>query len=115
MEITEHDKFYWKYEYDVVAQYLLPNALSIRFVESGTLIHLMHKWTMRTCFNAQEEIWRASMDELDQLRAVHPRLAEHMGPPCVLRAGRVTPTCTEGEHFCGIPVWTKFPRVERRI
>jgi 2-polyprenyl-3-methyl-5-hydroxy-6-metoxy-1,4-benzoquinol methylase len=24
IEITEHDKFYWKYEYDVVVQYLLP-------------------------------------------------------------------------------------------
>ena len=32
-----------------------------------------------------------------------------------LRAGRITPTCTEGEHFCGIPVWRHFPAVERRI
>jgi len=24
MEITEHDRFYWQYEYDVVAKYLLP-------------------------------------------------------------------------------------------
>jgi hypothetical protein len=33
----------------------------------------------------------------------------------VLRAGRITPTCTEGEHFCGVPVWRHFPAVERRI
>ena len=46
---------------------------------------------------------------------VHPVLARHMGPPCVLRAGRITPTCTEGEHFCGVPVWRHFPAVERRI
>jgi thymidylate synthase ThyX len=70
---------------------------------------------MRTCFNAQEEIYRASMDELDQVRQVHPRLARHMGPPCVLRAGRITPTCTEGEHFCGVPVWRRFPDVERPL
>ncbi len=97
------------------ALYLLPNAKALRFYETGSLLYLAHKWVMRTCFNAQEEIYRASMDELDQLRALHPQLARHMGPPCVLRHGRITPTCTEGEHFCGIPVWRNFPEVERRI
>jgi thymidylate synthase ThyX len=97
------------------ALYLLPNAKAVRFHETGGLIYLAHKWVMRTCLNAQEEIYRASMDELDQVREVHPALARHMGPPCVLRAGRITPTCTEGEHFCGVPVWRTFPQVERRI
>src|SRR5579871_1158302 len=97
------------------AQYLLPNALSVRLVESGTLIHLMHKWTMRTCFNAQEEIYFASMDELDQLGEVHPRLAKYMGPPCVVRIGHAYPVCTEGSHFCGVRVWNSFPNIERRI
>ena len=97
------------------ALYLLPNAKTLRFHETGSLLYLAHKWVMRTCFNAQEEIYRASMDELDQVRVLHPRLARHMGPPCVLRAGRITPTCTEGEHFCGVPVWRSFPHVERRI
>jgi hypothetical protein len=97
------------------ALYVLPNAKALRFHETGSLLYLAHKWVMRTCFNAQEEIYRASMDELDQVRAVHPALARHMGPPCVLRAGRITPTCTEGEHFCGVPVWRNFPAVERRI
>ena len=97
------------------ALYLLPNAKALRFHETGSLLYLAHKWVMRTCFNAQEEIYRASMDELEQLRALHPRLARHMGPPCVLRAGRITPTCTEGEHFCGVPVWRSFPNVERRL
>jgi len=98
-----------------LALYLLPNAKALRFHETGSLLYLAHKWVMRTCFNAQEEIYRASMDELAQVRAAHPRLARHMGPPCVLRAGRITPTCTEGEHFCGVPVWRHFPDVERRI
>jgi thymidylate synthase ThyX len=97
------------------ALYLLPNAKALRFHETGSLAYLSHKWVMRTCFNAQEEIYRASMDELEQVRAVHPRLARHLGPPCVLRAGRITPTCTEGEHFCGVPVWRSFPSVERPI
>ena len=97
------------------ALYVLPNAKALRFHESGSLLYLAHKWVMRTCFNAQEEIYRASMDELEQVRAVHPRLVRHMGPPCVLRAGRITPTCTEGEHFCGTAVWRSFPDVERRI
>jgi thymidylate synthase ThyX len=97
------------------ALYLLPNAKTLRFYESGSLLYLAHKWVMRTCFNAQEEIYQASMDELEQVRAVHPRLARHMGPPCVLRAGRFTPTCTEGEHFCGVPVWRSFPNVVRPL
>ena len=65
------------------ALYVLPNAKAVRFVESGPLIALLHKWTMRTCFNAQEEIYLASMDEIEQVRAVHPQLGRHLGPPCV--------------------------------
>ncbi len=98
-----------------VAQYLLPNAVAVRFEESGSLLHLLHKWTMRTCLNAQREIFDASMDEIEQVRAVHPSLMEHVGPPCSVRTGLVRPRCTEGSHFCGIPVWKTFPEVERRI
>jgi len=97
------------------ALYLLPNAKSIRLVESGSLLHLMHKWTMRTCFNAQEEIYQASMEEVAQIRAVHPALARFLGPPCHLRAGIATPICTEGSHFCGVKVWLDFPNIQRRI
>ena len=95
--------------------YLLPNAKAIRLVESGSLLHLMHKWTMRTCFNAQEEIYQASMEEIEQLRAVQPELARYLGPPCQLRAGITTPICTEGSHFCGVKVWLDFPHIQRRI
>src|SRR5690606_12654527 len=34
------------------ALYVLPNALAVRFEVSGSLLHLLHKWTMRTCMNA---------------------------------------------------------------
>ncbi len=98
-----------------LAAYLLPNAKAIRLVESGPLLHLLHKWTMRTCFNAQEEIYQASMDEVAQVRAALPELAKYIGPPCYVRAGIATPICTEGSHFCGIKVWQEFPNIERRI
>ena len=97
------------------ALYLLPNAKAVRLVETGSLLHLMHKWTMRTCFNAQEEIYQASMEEVEQVRAVHPEIARYMGPPCHLRAGIATPICTEGSHFCGVKVWLDFPNTPRRI
>jgi thymidylate synthase ThyX len=98
-----------------IALYLLPNAKSIRLVETGSLLHLLHKWTMRTCFNAQEEIYKASMDEILQVREVHPELSRYVGPPCHLRAGITTPICTEGSHFCGVKVWLDFPNIQRRI
>jgi thymidylate synthase ThyX len=98
-----------------IALYLLPNAKAIRLVETGSLLHLLHKWTMRTCFNAQEEIYQSSLDEIEQLRAVHPQLTRFIGPPCHLRAGVTTPICTEGSHFCGVKVWLDFPNVTRRI
>jgi thymidylate synthase ThyX len=98
-----------------IALYVLPNAKAIRLVESGSLLHLLHKWTMRTCFNAQEEIYRASMDELAQLHEVHPQFARYVGPPCYVRAGITTPICTEGSHFCGVKVWLDFPNVTRRL
>jgi thymidylate synthase ThyX len=97
------------------ALYVLPNAKALRMVESGALIALLHKWTLRTCFNAQEEIYLASMDEVAQVRERHPQLARHVGPPCVVRNGLISPRCTEGTHFCGIPVWRSFPNVVRRL
>jgi thymidylate synthase ThyX len=97
------------------ALYLLPNAKAIRVVESGSLLHLLHKWTMRTCFNAQEEIYQSSIEEVKQVRAAFPQLGRYIGPPCYLRAGISTPICTEGSHFCGVKVWVDFPSIQRRI
>ncbi|MBI2841215.1 MAG: FAD-dependent thymidylate synthase [Acidobacteria bacterium] len=98
-----------------LAQYVLPNALALRFYESGSLMYLLHKWTLRTCLNAQEEIFRASMEELEQVRAVHPAIARYIGPFCVLRNGITSPRCPEGDHFCGVPVWRDFPNIRRTI
>ena len=70
---------------DEFAAYLLPNAVAIRFTESADLLNLHHKFAMRLCYNAQEEIWRASLDEALQIREVNPRIGPWLLPPCTLR------------------------------
>ena len=100
-----------------MALYLLPNAFSLRFLESGDLMHLHHKWVHRLCYTAQEEIWRASLEETTQVRQVHPLLGKYIAPPCTLRkeAG-ITPFCPEGPRFCGVPVWKMdLPEFRRLI
>jgi thymidylate synthase ThyX len=92
---------------DQFALYLLPNAVNVRFTESANLLDLRHKHAMRLCYNAQEEIWRASLDEALQIREINPRIGRHLLPPCNLRqmAG-MTPICPEGRRYCGERVWT---------
>ncbi|OIO61164.1 MAG: thymidylate synthase [Alphaproteobacteria bacterium CG_4_10_14_0_2_um_filter_63_37] len=88
------------------AAYLLPNAVAVRMVESGDLAALRHKMAMRLCFNAQEEIWRAAVEEAVQIGQRHPEIGKLLLPPCTIRdrAG-VRPLCPEGERYCGVPVW----------
>jgi thymidylate synthase ThyX len=88
------------------AAYLLPNAVSVRFTESSDLLNLHHKMAMRLCYNAQEEIWRASVDEASQILEMEPRIGRHLLPPCTMRmkAG-IRPWCPEGTRYCGVPVW----------
>jgi len=88
------------------AQYLLPNGLSVRLTESADLLALRHKMAMRLCYNSQEEIWRASIDEAVQIAGVNPRLGRYLLPPCGLRArAGAKPVCPEGSRYCGIKVW----------
>src|SRR5258708_36770314 len=42
-----------------IALYLLPNAKAIRLVETGSLLHLLHKCAMPTSFNAKEATYHA--------------------------------------------------------
>ena len=91
---------------DEFAAYLLPNAVAIRFTESADLLNLHHKFAMRLCYNAQEEIWRASLDEALQIREVNPRIGPWLLPPCTLRhLAEARPVCPEGDRFCGVVVW----------
>jgi thymidylate synthase ThyX len=88
------------------AMYLLPNAYPIRFEASGDLTGWHHKWVSRLCYNAQEEIWHAAIDEALAVRAVHPRIGRYLMPPCgVRRDAGLRPICPEGPRYCGVPVW----------
>jgi flavin-dependent thymidylate synthase len=86
--------------------YLLPNSTSIRLTESADLLSLRHKYAMRLCLNAQEEIWKISREEVLQIREVNPLIGKYLLPPCKLRflAGK-RPYCPEGIRYCGIPLF----------
>lgn len=91
---------------DEFVLYLLPNAAAVRFTESGDLLGLRHKLAMRLCYLAQEEIWRASLDEAQQIRDVNPLIGKFLLPPCTLRdMAQELPKCPEGERYCGVKVW----------
>ncbi len=88
------------------AQYLLPNAYAIRFIESGDLLNLHHKWVQRLCYLAQEEIWRTCLEEVTQAKQVFPQFAEFIHAPCYLRVlTKDSPYCPEGNRYCGVRVW----------
>jgi len=101
---------------DEFALYLLPNAVAVRYTESTDFLALRHKLVMRLCYLAQEEIWRASVDEAQQVLEVHPRLGRHLLPPCgVRKEAGTTPWCPEGARFCGEPVWDYDLDAYRRV
>jgi thymidylate synthase ThyX len=100
------------------ALYLLPNSHRIRFYESGTLMNYYWKWIKRLCYDAQREIFETAVEEVAQVREVHPVIGHYVdGPPCVMRSRTQTrPFCPEGERYCGIPVWRnhQFETLEGR-
>ncbi|MCH7619848.1 MAG: hypothetical protein IH880_08810 [Candidatus Marinimicrobia bacterium] len=61
---------------------------------------------MRLCYLAQEEIWKASLDEALQITEINPLIGKFLLPPCTLRQIAGTkPFCPEGKRYCGEPVW----------
>ncbi|MBI5607807.1 MAG: FAD-dependent thymidylate synthase [Deltaproteobacteria bacterium] len=96
--------------------YLLPNAVHVRMTETSDLQALRHKHAMRLCFNAQEEIWQASLEEAQQIAAVEPELGRWLLPPCAVRfAAGIRPICPEGDRYCGVPVWQQDPKDWNRL
>lgn len=101
-----------------LACYLLPNAVNVRTVQSGSFLNFLHKWRLRLCFNAQLEIYENSRDEVAQVAEVHPNLAKYIGPPCFnrqqgARSKEQKMPCPEGPRWCGITVWQGWPKVRR--
>lgn len=98
------------------ASYLLPNAFPIRFYESGDLLNLHHKWRSRLCYNAQEEIFSASVDEVSDVQSIHPEIAGWIKAPCGIRQmGQEQPYCPEGDKFCGTQVWKQNLSEYKRV
>ena len=97
--------------------YLLPNSWGIRFHESGDLLNWHHKWKLRTCYNAQEEIFYASVQELMEVQKKFPLIAATIKAPCFIRKlAQEKPFCPEGDRYCGVPVWTlPIERYQRLI
>lgn len=86
--------------------YLLPNAFPVRFYETGNLLNLHHKWKSRLCYNAQEEIFQSSVEEVQDLTKIHPNIGQWLRAPCWIRLkGEIKPYCPEGDKYCGVQVW----------
>lgn len=86
--------------------YMLPNAFPIRFIENIDLAALRHRMSMRLCVNAQDEIRKAAIEEMEQIRKQQPTIANILLTPCQARkADQKTPFCPEGNRFCGLSVW----------
>ncbi len=107
-------------DHEVIFQnvaYLLPNGWAVRLEESGDLLNWHHKWKLRTCYNAQEEIFWASVDELKEISQKFPEIGRHILAPCYLRKkANLSPHCPEGERYCGVPVWKmKISEYDRLI
>lgn len=88
------------------AQYILPNAVCVRLIESTSLLNFWHKCKLRLCLNSQREIWKCTLEEVEQVARVQPLLVKHFGPNCVIRrkAG-VKPFCPEGRRWCTYTSW----------
>ncbi|MAH21880.1 MAG: hypothetical protein CMO12_03610 [Thaumarchaeota archaeon] len=101
--------------------YVLPQATTIRLEETGSILNLWYKYMNRSCLRAEEEIWRVTMEEIAQVKKVHPRIGSFFGPPCFIRqtaAGRSLPEdigkikyCNQGRLYCRQPVWNFYPKV----
>lgn len=111
--INKLKKLGWK-KYSI---YLLPNAFALRIRESSDLLSLTHKYRMRLCLNAQEEIWRLTVDEVKEIEKINPIIAKYLLPPCAVRyLSHKTPYCPEGSRYCGVPVWNmKVTEIKRKI
>jgi len=96
------------------ALYVLPNAKVVRFydrVAHRALAQVDHAHVLQRAGGDLPGVDRGDCAGGER----HPRLARHLGPPCVVRNGLASPRCTEGAHFCGVPVWRDWPDVERRL
>ena len=72
---------------------------------------------MRLCYNAQEEIFDITYQQVLKLKEKGVKAADKFLPPCTLRKMQnIRPVCPEGDRFCGVKVWKlDFNKYERII
>jgi flavin-dependent thymidylate synthase len=90
--------------------YLQTNATRVRKRISGPLGSFHHFIKLRTCLNAQEEIYSIALNLAEQLQNLSPEIGAHFDQPapCGIRdRAREIPRCPEGDHFCGVVVWQR--------
>lgn len=85
---------------------LLPNAHTLRIIESGDLFDWAHRLKQRLCLLAQEEIFFVSVDQAEKITERLPHAGQLLMAPCGTRkhAG-IRPRCPEGDRWCGQPVF----------
>jgi flavin-dependent thymidylate synthase len=92
----------------VSAMYLFPNAHPVFMIETGDLLSYYHKWKLRLCYNAQDEIFRSAVAEVKQVNEFIPYFTDYLRAPCYVRKLKgITPYCPEGNRYCGKPVWNQ--------
>ena len=87
--------------------YLDSNATIQRVMITGPLGPFFHFLKSRTCLTAQKEIYDIAVSITKQLPL---SLKPYFDKPahCGVRTrADITPYCSEGSHFCGLPIWQK--------
>lgn len=97
--------------------YPLLNSHNIELIERNDFSAFHHKAQMRLCYNAQEEIFNITYNQIAQLREFKVKNIEDFLPPCSIRKKfKIYPICPEGARFCGIKVWKReFNELKREI
>ena len=97
--------------------YALLNAHNIQIIERSDFSSYHHKAQMRLCFNAQEEIYDLTYEQVKLLRQKKIKGSDKLLPPCKNRKIlNISPPCPEGDKFCGIKVWDlNFDEFKRKI
>ena len=88
-----------------IAMKLLPNAQTIRLVETGDLFDWFHRFKQRLCFLAQEEFCFISIEQAEQITDKFPDFENLFLAPCGVAHEAGTGKCPEGDRWCGKPVW----------
>jgi flavin-dependent thymidylate synthase len=99
------------------AIYSLPNSHIVGVVERIDWSSFHHKAQMRLCWNAQEEIYDITYNQVKKFREMGLAGSEKLLPPCGVRAKeKIYPLCPEGDRYCGTKVWKlEFEEYRRDI